>query len=126
MYEVAARLKSCKKPKSQVNGDINPQLVAKFYDVLAIPLTYIYNKILNSLAWPDIWKFETVTVIPKNSSPSSPAELRNLSCTPLFSKVLETFVLERIKSEVTLSRNQYGGIKGISTCLLYTSDAADE
>ena len=58
---------------------------------------------------------ETVTVIPKNSAPSQLSELRNLSCTPLFSKVLESFLLSRLKDEIKLSVNQYGGIKGCST-----------
>ena len=52
------------------------------------------------------------------------SELRNLSCTPLFSKVLETFVLSKLKDEVKLSNNQYGGVKGCSTdhFLLHTWD----
>ena len=52
-------------------------------------------------------------------------ELRNLSCTPLFSKVLESFVLQKLKNEVSLSGRQFGGIKGCSTdhFLLETWDA---
>ena len=53
-------------------------------------------------------------MIPKNNSPSSPSELRNLSCTPLFSKILESFVLDRLRAEVKLSGGQYGGLKGCS------------
>lgn len=41
--------------------------------------------------------------------------MRNLSCTPLFSKLLESFVLEELRKETRLSANQYGGRKGIST-----------
>ena len=114
-YEVAARLKSFRKPKSQVYGDINPILVTDFADLLAQPLTFIFNQTLKTLSWPSIWKSETVSVIPKNSAPSDISELRNLSCTPLYSKVLESFVLERLKKQVKLSPKQYGGIKGSST-----------
>ena len=114
-YEVAARLKSFKKPKSVVYGDINPALVTQFADLLAEPLCHIFNQTLHTLHWPAIWKSETVTVIPKNTAPSSLAEVRNLSCTPLYSKVLESFVLQRLKDEVKLSDRQYGGIKGSST-----------
>ena len=39
-------------------------------------------------------------------------ETRNLSCTNFFSKVLESFVLESLLSEVPLSDRQYGGMKG--------------
>ena len=69
-YEVSARLKTFKKPKSQVQGDIAPELVNTFYDLLADPLTKILNQTLNTLEWPSLWKFETVTLIPKNSSPA--------------------------------------------------------
>ena len=111
-YEVAARLKSFKKPNSQVFGDINPSLVTQCADLLAHPLAYIYNQTLGTLSWPKIWKSETVTVIPKNPAPSGLSELRNLSCTPLYSKVLESFILERLKSETKLSQRQYRGDQG--------------
>ena len=47
--------------------------------------------------------------------PANLGELRNLSCTPLFSKVLESFVLTKLKEEIKLSSRQYGGIKASST-----------
>ena len=62
-YIVASRIKSFKKPKSQVRGDIPPDLVNQFYDQLAVPLTFIYNQALTFLEWPDLWKAETVSVI---------------------------------------------------------------
>ena len=114
-YQIASRLKHCKKPKSQVYGDIPPKLVAANADFLAIPLCHIFNQSLRERAWPDIWKREIVNVIPKTPSPSNLGELRNLSCTPLFSKVFEHFVLEDLKGTVSLSKSQYGGVKGIST-----------
>ena len=42
-YQVAARLKAFRKPKSQVPGDINPVLVDKYYDLLALPLANNIN-----------------------------------------------------------------------------------
>ena len=99
-FEVAARLKTFRKPKSRVHGDIFPELVTKYCDLLAEPLCYIYNLVVDTLEWPDAWKMETVNIIPKNNAPANMGELRNLSCTPLFSKVLESFIL---------------------SCLLYTS-----
>ena len=115
IHEVATKIKFFKKPKSTVYGDINPTLVSQFSDILAIPLHFIFNQTLNTLSWPDIWKSETVHTIPKNSAPSGLSELRNLSCTPLYSKILESFVLDRLKRETKLSDRQYGGIKGSGT-----------
>ena len=114
-YQVSKRLKEAKKPKSMVNGDLFPQLVEKYCDILAIPLTKIFNMIMWTYHWPSQWKLETVTVIPKNNAATSYEECRNLSCTPLFSKILETYMMERISSEVKIDPKQYGGIKGCGT-----------
>ena len=114
-HEVATRIRRMRKPKSMVPGDIFPQLLTECADLMAIPLTHIYNEILTSFVWPTRWKEEFVTVIPKKSNPGGLADLRNISCTMLASKVFETFVLDRLKSEVKLRRNQYGGVKGMGT-----------
>ena len=95
-----------------VDGDIFPQLVTLFADQLAIPLTSIYNSITASSIWPVIWKKEFVTVIPKTSIPRSFADLRNISCTMLASKVHESYVLGWASAEVKLKSNQYGGYGG--------------
>ena len=110
---MAARLKKFRKPNSTVRGDIPPALIGELADVLAIPLHYIFEQVYTQLEWPLLWKTETVNIIPKNSCPDDMTQLRNLSCTPLFSKVLESFVLDELKKETSLSNNQYGGIKGI-------------
>ena len=104
--EVEEMLRKIKRPKSIVPGDIPPDLVPELAFYCAPPLTLIYNDMYNS-EWPTAWKREYQTVIPKKSNPSDPGECRNLSCTNLFSKVLETFVLQSLHSEIDLSDLQY-------------------
>lgn len=111
-YEISARLKSIKKPKGLLEGDIDPRLNNLYSDLLAAPLAYIYDLVSSTCEWPDIWKSERVTVIPKTSCPGSLNQLRNLSCTPVYSKLLESFILEELKKHVKLSEVQYGGLKG--------------
>ena len=113
-YEVAAKLRHMKKPKSQVPGDLHPSLVTEFADILSIPLVHIYNRIISTNDWPRQWKNESVTLIPKTPIPTALSELRNLSCTPFFSKVMESFLLDQLRTEISLSREQYGGVKGVS------------
>ena len=110
-HEVAQMLKSCKKTNSRVPGDIYPTLVTELSDILAIPLTVIFNRTLAGEEWPELWKRETVVVIPKTKIPDSLSQCRNLSCTPLFSKVLERIIFKRLTAEAPLSERQYGGIK---------------
>ena len=114
-HSVASRIRRFKKPRSTVPVDIFPHLVTQFADFLAIPLADIYNSITASKEWPVCWKKEFVTVIPKKSNPESLADLRNISCTLLESKIYESYVLDWMKLEVNLRSNQYGGVKGLGT-----------
>ena len=86
--------------------------MTKYSDLLAIPLQIIYSQVYSTLEWPKLWSNETVHLIQKNTSPDSLKQLRNLSCTPLFSKVLESFILTSLKSSTKLSPRQFGGQKG--------------
>ena len=113
--DVVKRLTSFKKPKSMVKGDIFPAVVNRAAPYLASPLLHIYNTITLTQSWPDSWKVEYVTPIPKKTLPQSPSDLRNISCTMLFSKVYESFVLQWLGEQITLRTNQYGGVKGSGT-----------
>ena len=42
-------------------------------------------------------------------------QLRNLSCMNSLSKILETYVLDKLRAKISLAPNQYGGIKGSGT-----------
>ena len=97
-----------------VQGDIFPTLLHRYADLLAIPLTNIYNEISTTMVWPLCWKREFVTIIPKCRNPSSLGDLRNISCTMLPSKIYESYVLKWLSTEVSCKPNQYGGIKGCS------------
>ena len=95
-----------------MRGDIFPELVTRYADLLAIPLTDVYNEITRTRIWLTIWKDESVTIIPKTRSPTELGQLRNISCTMLASKVYESFVLGWTIGQVKLKDNQFGGAKG--------------
>ena len=113
--QVATRLKKFKKPKSMVRHDIFPSLVTDSAQYLAGPLTDIFNTISRTKTWPMLWKQEFVTPIPKKSIPASINDLRNISCTALFSKVYESFVLGWLNEQVGMRSNQMGGMRGAGT-----------
>ena len=113
--QVRKRLVEFRKPKSMVRGDIFPQLVTSVASELAIPLTDIYNCMSATLQWPEGWKTEYVTAVPKVPLPTSLNDMRNISCTLLLSKVYESFLLGWIQEQVGIRRNQYGGMKGCGT-----------
>ena len=109
---IERRIKDMKKPRGQVEGDIDSRLLSKTAALLAVPLSFIYKRVYHLNSWRAQWKNETVTLIPKKNTPEELGDLRNLSCTPFFSKLLESFLLDDLKSTVDLSNNQFGGKKG--------------
>ena len=111
-WQIEARIRRMKKPKGRVEGDIDARLLTRFGRLLSFPLAKLFDIILAGSSWPESWKTETVTLIPKKGTPETLADLRNLSCTPFFSKLLETFILDELKSTTSLSREQFGGKKG--------------
>lgn len=98
-----------------VKGDLFPQVVTATASSLAVPLTDLYNAMTVTKEWPATWKSEHVTVIPKNSHPETVNDARNISCTLLFSKVYESFLLGWLMEKVGTTTNQIGGVKGCST-----------
>ena len=115
--EIAARLHACRKPRSRVPGDVFPQLINNYAPAFATPLEIIYNAAFSQNHWPAVWKNKYVTIIPKSSSPENLGGCRNISCTNLFSKVLESFLLDLAWGMVGpyMKINQYGGQIGTGT-----------
>ena len=70
---------------------------------------------LSTHSWPLRWKEEFVTPIPKKPVPGGLNDLRNISCTALFSKVFESFILDKLAQQVGMRKNQMGGMKGAGT-----------
>ena len=92
---------------------------------LAEPVTNIFNSCLNKSQYPQIWKQEWVTPVPKVMNPKEIKDLRKIACTSDFSKLFEGFLKDWILEDIgeKLDIGQYGGKKGIGTehmivCLL--------
>ena len=115
LHEVSKKIKEGKKPKSAVEGDIRPCISDKYSDITAIPATRIINYSLLSLSWPAPWTVETQSAIPKTDNVASFDQLRNISCTNMLSKVLESVILDQLREEITIKRDQFGGMPGSGT-----------
>ena len=112
--EVAGWLKKAKKPSSAVRGDVLPRLMKAHHESFVFPVQRIFNAILATERWPKKWKEETTVIIPKTTCPKSLAECRNISCTHFLSKVMESVLLNDLRSEIPQDPAQYGGLKGSS------------
>ena len=77
--EVTETLSQIDANKSSVKGDIPAKLLKHFAYQVAIPFTDIINSSIKESCWPDIFKLEVVTPIPKVPKPKTIDELRNIS-----------------------------------------------
>lgn len=106
------RLIEMNKPKSAVLIDPLSRFVNMHADLYSPTLTKIVNEILRGHKWPSLWSEEEVSIIPKTNHVTDYDGCRNISCTSIFSKLAETFMMDLLLEEVTLHGPQYGGLKG--------------
>lgn len=113
--EISEGLQALRKPKSYVSIDLPPAVLNRCCDSLAVAVAPVINLTRSSGWWPTLWKAEEVTIIPKCLHPASLDQTRNISCTSVFSKLAESYLLERLNREVELPQEQFGGKQGMGT-----------
>ena len=109
-----------KEDKSPGPDDLHPMLLKKCASAMAIPLSKIYNKSLNTGTVPKEWKLANVTPLFKKGKKSDPANYRPVSLTSVVCKVMESLVksklVEHLEKTGKLSSSQHGFTAGRS-CL---------
>ena len=115
-WQVAKKLSQLRQGMAVPNEDLPMRLMKEFSIELAVPLSHIFNKSLREGKIPLIWKQATVIPVPKKPAPESPEDLRPVSLTPTFCKLLEQFIVPLmvadIKSQIDI--RQYGNVKRAS------------
>ena len=101
-----------KKPKSAVDIDPLSRVVNLHAHLFAPALTNIINRVRCGEPWPKSWSEEEVSIIPKNANATNYSGCRNISCTSIFSKLCESFLLEDLVAKVKLRGPQFDGMKG--------------
>ena len=102
--------------KATVPGDLPAKLIKQFAAYLAEPLTDIFNTGLRKGEYPQIYKFEVCTPVPKVHPPQSTSQLRNISGLLTFDKIFEKLISQLIISDMEekLDPAQFGNQKGVS------------
>ena len=115
-YQIHQKIKRMKKKTSTVPGDIDWKIIAEFSVELASPLSNIFNSCTLDGVWPDVWKQEYVTPIPKVFPPNSIDDLRKIAGTKNLSKLYEALLSEYIVKDLEsqLDPSQFGNQKGLS------------
>ena len=120
-HETYENILAANKPKSGVKGDLPRKLIKEFGPELALPVSKIFNRIIKSAKqgpakWPSSWRLEYGTPLQKIPNPLTEDDLRIISLTPFFSKVLERFVVKWLMVYIKdkIDPKQFGGLKGSS------------
>ena len=109
-------LSQLKTSKSTVQGDIPAKIFKEFAAFIAEPLTHVYNSSLLQGKYPNIYKFEVSTPIPKKHPVHKMEEMRNISglltADKIFEKLLSEMMISDMKS--TADKSQFGNEKQTS------------
>ena len=85
-WDVLRKLQNLKNTRSTMDIDIENKLRKEVAVELATPLTHIINSCLKEQKWPQIYKHEIVTPVPKVPQPETLKDLRKISCTSDYNK----------------------------------------
>ena len=102
--------------KASPPGSLPKRLIKEFAYELSLPVTHIYNLSLASM-YPFLWKNATICPLEKKKILESLGDLRPLSLTDDFGKILEGFAASMILEDISgnIDPLQYGNLKGSST-----------
>ena len=112
--------------KSRGPDDIHPQVMKEAAAAIAVPLTILYRKSIESGSLPKQWKQANVTALHKKGNKQLPNNYRPVSLTCIPCKVLESLIRRNIIAHMShnglLSNCQFGFVERRSTTLqlLYT------
>ena len=111
---------------STVIGDIPWKVIRMFASDLSVLLQNIYNAAITNGEYPNNWKLEMITPVPKVNPPADESQLRKIACTKNFSKIFEKILSEFLikDMEPAMDKSQFGNEKGISVqhCLIKMLD----
>ena len=104
------------KKAATVEGDVPIKLISEFSVELAFPLSHIINSCLEAGIYPQLWKLEHVTPVPKIFPPEQLKDLRKISGLINFSKITDKIIGELVIEDMEPKRDksQYGNEKNIS------------
>ena len=111
-------LSKVKANKATGPDNVPAWILKNHANILAGPLTAIFNSSLREGIIPDTWKSANVIPVPKVNPPNTiEKDVRPISLTPIASKTLESIILNMVNEKIAenIKRNQFGGMGGAST-----------
>lgn len=119
LVEVKNCLSNLKKSSAAGHDDLKPLKMKEAAEHLAPPLQYLINLFFDKSSLPNELKFAYVTPIHKGGDPTLPCNYRPISVLPVFSKLFERLLHNRLYSffekHNIINPSQYGFRKKFST-----------
>ena len=114
--EVRDTLKGLDSNKANVKDDIPARILKQYCEDLAKPVAFVINSSIRQGKWPDIFKIETVTPVPKEYPQKNIDQLRNISGLVNLDKVSEKIISKIIISDMKtkMDPSQFANQKGLS------------
>ena len=114
--KVEKTIKSMNKKAAQVPGDIPMKIIAEFSHELSKPLAHLINNCFRQGIYPNLWKIEFVTPVPKVYPPEKIKDLRKIAGLLNLSKITDKIIAEYIVDDMqyTRDKSQYGNKKKVS------------
>ena len=103
-YLVYLKIMSHKKKTATVIGDIPMRLIKFCAEELSFPLCDIYTPAVLFREYPEIYKIEIVTPVPKVCPPQTVKDLRKIAGTPNFSRIFKQFLAKIMIYDMKLNR----------------------
>ena len=98
--QVWLQLTKIKTNKATVPGDLPAKLIKEFAAYLAEPLTNVINTSILRGEYPQIYKYEVSTPVPKVFPPEKVSQMRNISGLLTFDKVMEKLLSDMMISDM--------------------------
>ena len=118
VYTTFKAFESVKANKATGPDNIPAWVLGNYANVLAPPLTAIFNNSPREGVPPIEWKVANVIPLPKTSPPVSIEKvIRPISLTPIAVKVFESLIMKWVDETIEgeIDAKQFGGISGTST-----------
>ncbi|CAI9722626.1 Hypothetical predicted protein [Octopus vulgaris] len=126
--KVHKQLTSLKIAKAPGPDGISPRILSELSDVLALPITIVYRKSMETSKIPDEWRTADVTPIFKKRSRFVVNNYRPVSLTCVLCKVMEVLVreniIEHLRRNDLINQEQHWFTKGRS-CVMQILDVLD-
>ena len=118
-YEISKIIHSLKRKDSQGYDEISSKILKVCAPYILSSLTYIFNKVLSTVVFPDWLKYSEVKPLFKMGDKTKISNYWPISLLPFFSKIIEKIIYKRLycylKDNNILVDEQFGFREGSTT-----------